>query len=159
MGSPLILMLYDTVDTHCITQLTHLPQKPILIRHSRRKSHSIRSLAFCISNFSTAWNLFFLSCVLILCNTSCTIKILSWIWRPPTKALCYSSIRLGSNGFSLFVNVLEMILYMKLHRLIGQNCSIFLGFGSLGMRVIDVLLSSRFKDPVSKNCCTSLKIS
>jgi len=68
------------------------------------------------------------------------------------NALCSLEISIGSQGFRRLAKTFEIILYIKLHKLIGRNWSNLSGFWILGIRVMDVLLISGGITAVVKNC-------
>lgn len=57
---------------------------------------------------------------------------------PETKALWNGVIISLRNGLSLFVKTMDIILQLKLHKLIGLNCPGMVGFADFGISTISI---------------------
>ena len=119
VGMPLISKVYLTVVTHSIIQFTHVLLKFMASMITLRKFQLTLSYALHISIFK-APNPFFLPFFFFrVSKISWASRILSMILLPWIKAFWKGEISLSMRGFNLFTRILEMILYVTLHRLIG----------------------------------------
>jgi hypothetical protein len=73
------------------------------------------------------------------CKHSYTVGMLSVMSLLSTNVDYSFEITLGKIICSLFATVLEAILYITLHRLIGQNCPSLTGFSTLGISTMHML--------------------
>lgn len=102
--------------------------------------------------------------LLPLSNTESMVNLLnyrirSWIYHSPINALYSISVNWDNQDFKWFARTLEIILYMKLHKLIGRSWLKFSGLGTFGMREINVLFIEGSRIPTLIKSLTILNIS
>ena len=109
-----------------------------------------------ISNLIATWpilpHLFFF----MLCKVSYATKMLSVINLYGTKALWELEIKFGRISFNRLTNILDMILYSTLHKLMGRYCMINSGSLVLGISAMWVLFIFRSMIPEFRHDSTAL---
>ena len=123
------------VKMHWFTQLIHLVLNPWSRRTFSKKDHFIVSKAFSVSIFRAIrppMPLFFF----IVLRTSWAIMELSWITLPGTKADCHEEMILWGRGLNRVAKIFEMIVYVVLQRLIGQNWLTFAALSDFGSMLL-----------------------
>ena len=137
-GWPFSRTWYWTDDMHSIINLTQWVSNPILCRRASIKTHSTLLYAFLMSVLIAIYLSWQDLLVIKPWNIYWAIKILSDISLPATKADCVSEISFGRQLFNLSHKTFEIILYPKLHRVIGRNSVILVGISIF--RIIQILV-------------------
>ena len=135
--------------------LIHILSKPSFLRIASKKPHSTLSYALFISIFKAISYFLPFFFNFRWWKTSYATMILSCICLPTTNALWFSVISSPNKGFILFTITFVIILFMKLHKLIGLKCETILRPFYLRIKTTSMLLISLLITFFSKKITTT----